>query len=90
MPDRRSTDANGELTIAGLEAGTYTFTATLSGYTSASTDVVVTEDVDSTGNYCLDSDYHINNRKRGCNCCSKYTGREDCGFESEIECKNCG
>jgi uncharacterized surface anchored protein len=48
-----ATDTNGELTIAGLEAGTYTFTAALSGYTSASTDVVVTEDADSTGTIAL-------------------------------------
>jgi len=48
-----TTDTNGELVIAGLEAGTYTFTATLSGYTSASVEVAVTEDTNATGEITL-------------------------------------
>lgn len=44
-----TTDSAGLLAIEGLEAGTYTFTATKDGYTSASTDVTVTTDADETG-----------------------------------------
>jgi len=44
-----NTDTNGELTITGLDAGTYTFTATLSGYTSTSVEVAVTDDADAAG-----------------------------------------
>ena len=44
-----TTDTNGELIITGLDAGTYTFTATLSGYTSASVEVAVAADTDTAG-----------------------------------------
>jgi len=44
-----TTDTNGELTITGLDAGTYTFTAALNGYTSASVEVAVTDDADTAG-----------------------------------------
>jgi len=44
-----TTDTNGELIITGLDAGTYTFTATLSGYTSTSVEVVVTDAADTAG-----------------------------------------
>ena len=44
-----TTDINGQLEIEGLSAGIYTFTASLSDYTSASTDITVTDaDVSST------------------------------------------
>jgi uncharacterized surface anchored protein len=44
-----TTDTNGQLVIADLAAGTYTFTAVLSGYTSASVDVTVDGTTDATG-----------------------------------------
>jgi len=48
-----TTDTAGQLAISDLEAGTYTFTATLDGYTSASVDVTVTSDADTTGTIVL-------------------------------------
>jgi len=47
-----TTDTNGQLVIAGLDAGTYTFTAAVSGYTSASVDLTI-EDADIAGTITL-------------------------------------
>ncbi|WP_169718027.1 carboxypeptidase-like regulatory domain-containing protein [Sporomusa silvacetica] len=51
-----TTDTAGQLTISDLEAGTYTFTAVLDGYTSASVDVTVTADADVTGTITLEGE----------------------------------
>jgi uncharacterized surface anchored protein len=44
-----TTDSNGQLVISDLAAGTYDFTAALSGYTGASVDVTVDGTTDATG-----------------------------------------
>jgi len=48
-----TTDSTGIATIEGLEAGSYEFTATLSGYTSASVTLTVTDDTTITGTISL-------------------------------------
>src|SRR6266851_1311350 len=47
------TDANGAYTIAGLAPGTYTATATASGYTSQSASVTLTAGTTTTQNFAL-------------------------------------
>jgi len=51
-----TTDTAGQLAISDLEAGTYTFTAILDGYISASVDVTVTADADVTGTITLEGE----------------------------------
>ncbi|MBP2657168.1 MAG: Carboxypeptidase regulatory-like domain [Firmicutes bacterium] len=48
-----TTDSNGQATVEGLEAGTYTFNATLDGYTSNSVDVIVVAGSTVTGTITL-------------------------------------
>jgi len=48
-----TTDSTGVATIEGLDAGSYEFTASLSGYTSASITLTVTDDATVTGTISL-------------------------------------
>ena len=48
-----TTDNTGVATIEGLEAGSYDFTAALSGYTSASITLAITDDATITGTISL-------------------------------------
>jgi hypothetical protein len=48
-----TTDSTGVATVSGLDAGTYTFTAALTGYTSASIDLTVADDITVTGTITL-------------------------------------
>jgi len=48
-----TTDSTGIATIEGLDAGSYEFTASLSGYTSASITLTVTDDATVTGTISL-------------------------------------
>jgi len=48
-----TTDANGQVTVEGLEVATYTFTAELDGYTSNTADVTVVADETVDGTIAL-------------------------------------
>ena len=48
-----TTDSSGAATIEGLDAGSYDFTAALSGYTSASVTLAITDDTTTTGTISL-------------------------------------
>jgi len=48
-----TTDSTGIATIEGLDAGNYDFTATLSGYTSASVTLAITDDATTAGTISL-------------------------------------
>ena len=54
-----TTDTAGQLEIEGLAAGTYTFTATLDGYTSASADVTLTDGTDATGTITMTKEVSV-------------------------------
>jgi len=48
-----TTDSTGVATVEGLDAGSYDFTATLSGYTSASVTLAITDDTTTAGTISL-------------------------------------
>ncbi|MBP2646200.1 MAG: putative invasin [Firmicutes bacterium] len=48
-----TTDSTGVATVTGLDAGNYDFTAALSGYTSASVTLAITDDTTTTGTISL-------------------------------------
>ena len=48
-----TTDSTGVATVSGLDAGNYDFTAALSGYTSASVTLAITDDTTTTGTISL-------------------------------------
>jgi len=48
-----TTDSTGVATVSGLDAGNYDFTATLSGYTSASVTLAISDDTTTTGTISL-------------------------------------
>ena len=54
-----TTDTAGQLEIEGLGAGTYTFTATLDGYTSATADVTSTDSADATGTITMTKEVSV-------------------------------
>jgi len=54
-----TTDTVGQLEIEGLAAGTYTFTATLDGYTSSTADVTLTDSADATGTITMEKEVTV-------------------------------
>jgi len=54
-----TTDTTGLLEIEGLATGTYTFTATLDGYTSATADVILTDIADATDTITMNKEVSV-------------------------------
>jgi len=53
------TDTVGQVEIEGLAAETYTFTATLDGYTSATADITLTDSADATGTITMTKEVSV-------------------------------